>query len=113
MEDFNSELYIAPSIDEERATANLELLNNNIDIADPEEGEDLRTYIEIYKQAMDTPAKRKALEKYTRVYSTLRPSPMTAETQTGVSDQASSAMNSNIVASQLSQGNNIPSIQNV
>lgn len=113
VEDFNSELYIAPSIDEERATANLELLNNNIDIADPEEGEDLRTYIEIYKQAMDTPAKRKALEKYTRVYSTLRPSPMTSETQTGVSDQASSAMNSNIVASQLSQGNNIPSIQNV
>lgn len=110
---FDANMYIQPSIDEERAMANLDLLNNNVEISPPEEGEDLKTYIDIYKQAMDTPAKRKALDAYMRVYTTLRPSPMISEQQAGVTDWQTGAMNSNIVASQLSSQNSIPSIQNV
>jgi hypothetical protein len=110
---FDAEVYIPTTPDEERARANLALLNDNVEIAPPEAGEDLKTYIEIYKQAMDTPAKWKALEAYTKVYTELRPNPMDAEMQTGTQDAGTGAMNSNIVASQLSQGNNIPSVQSV
>ena len=107
---FDSKKYIAPSVDEERATMNLELLNNNTEISWPEPWEDLKTYIDIYKQALDTPAKWKALEEYIRVYIELRPDPnmWMAQWET---DATTSAMAMNMVNSDLS--NKIPSTQNV
>jgi hypothetical protein len=89
---------------------NLELLNNNTEISWPEPWEDLKTYIDIYKQALDTPAKWKALEEYIRVYIELRPDPnmWMAQWET---DATTSAMAMNMVNSDLS--NKIPSTQNV
>jgi len=110
---FDSSLYITPSVDEERATKNLELLNNNIEISWPEAWEDLKTYIDIYSQAMDTSAKEKALEMYTKAYIDFRPDPIMQEMQAWQTDWSAGAMNSNIVASQLSQWNKVPSVQNV
>ena len=60
--------YIPESVDEMRARMNIELLNNDIEIQPPVAGEDFLTYIEIYKQALDTPAKQKALDLYTQAY---------------------------------------------
>ncbi len=50
------------------AKNNLELLNNNIEVSEPQPNQELLTYIAIYKQALPTPARDKALEAYTNAY---------------------------------------------
>jgi hypothetical protein len=50
------------------AKNNLELLNNNIEVSEPQPNQELLTYIAIYKQALPTPAREKALESYTNAY---------------------------------------------
>jgi len=62
--DFDSSKYIRESLDEIKAKRNLELLNNNIEVPPPEMNDNAEVYIDIYKQAMNTQAKYKALEQY-------------------------------------------------
>lgn len=62
--DFDSKKYIRESTDEIRARQQLDLLNLNKEVAPPTINDDIDTYIDIYKQAMDTPAKYKALNNY-------------------------------------------------
>ena len=57
---------VEKSAAEEEAQLNLDLLNRNIDLELPTDlMEDHNTYITIYRQAMDTPAKRKAINART------------------------------------------------
>ena len=62
--DFDSAKYIRESVDEMEAKANLELLNNNDEVPSPELWQNPDIYLDIYKQAMDTPAKAKAIMQY-------------------------------------------------
>jgi len=62
--DFDSSKYIRESVDELDAKANLELLNNDIEVPSPEANQNPDIYLDIYKQAMDTDAKDKALSEY-------------------------------------------------
>lgn len=101
IDNFYPEEYIQTTVDEEKARANLELLNNNYEISPPEAWEDFKTYIDIYKQAIDTPAKRKALSQYQQAYLTMWWD--MAMQQMGQTDSTSSAMAMNTVNSQLSQ----------
>lgn len=59
---------IPESVDEMHAKNNLELLNNNVEVSAPQPNQELLTYIAIYKQALPTPAREKALEAYTNAY---------------------------------------------
>lgn len=57
------------SIDETLAISRLQLLNNNVEVLSvPEPGEDLKTHIDIYEQALDTPAKKNLLDKYKEAF---------------------------------------------
>lgn len=57
---------VEKSAAEEEANLNLEMLNRNIDLELPTDlMEEHNTYITIYRQAMDTPAKRKAINART------------------------------------------------
>lgn len=106
---FDSMMYIQPSIDEEIAMRNLDLLNDNIEISPPEPGEDFKTYLDIYKQALDTPAKFKAIAMYEEAYLSTR---QMAE-PTGQTDNTTAGMAMNMVNNQLSQQSQIPSTQQV
>ena len=64
----DSTVIIPESVDEMHAKNNLELLNNNIEVSAPQPNQELLTYIAIYKQALPTPAREKALEAYTNAY---------------------------------------------
>ena len=64
--DFDSKKYIRQSVDEMRASANLELLNMNIEVPSPAMWENPDVFLDIYKQAMDTDAKAKAILEYTQ-----------------------------------------------
>jgi len=70
--DFDEYKYIAESVDEMNARANLSLLNKNLDVPPPADGEDYMTYLLIYKQALDTPAKAKAVAQYQEAYLTIQ-----------------------------------------
>lgn len=59
---------IPESVDEMHAKNNLELLNNNVEVSAPQPNQELLTYIAIYKQALPTPAREKAIEAYTNAY---------------------------------------------
>ena len=61
---FEAESFIFESVDETIAKQRLALLNNNKDVPLPQIGEDYQTYKDIYSQAIDTPAKYKALFSY-------------------------------------------------
>lgn len=63
IKDLKPKDYIPETPEESMAINNLELLNNNIDVSDPTPNEDLKTYRTIYSQAIDTPAKRKIMER--------------------------------------------------
>lgn len=110
IQDFDPKEYIQTSVDEEKAIANLELLNNDIEISPPQAWEDFKTYIDIYKQAMDTKAKRKALEMYEQAFIMTWWEQSLPQWQ---ADWQASAMASNIVNSQLSQQNTQPNIWQV
>lgn len=100
--------YIPESVDEMRARMNIELLNNDIEIQPPVAGEDFLTYIEIYKQALDTPAKQKALDLYTQAYIDNAPIDSMEQWRT---DPTSSSMAMSIVNSNLA--NKDPSINQI
>ena len=70
--DFDEYRYITPSVDEMNAKANLSLINKNIEVPGPQLGEDYMTYLLIYKQGLDTPAKAKVMEAYTIAYTTIQ-----------------------------------------
>jgi hypothetical protein len=59
-----AEKYIELSADELRARDNLELLNRNEEVPPPQMGEDFKTYLSIYNEALDTEAKFKAVFAY-------------------------------------------------
>jgi len=61
---FEAEDYIEKTVDEIQAERWLELLNRNKDVRWPEAWQDLRTYLAIYNQAIDTPAKTRAIFAY-------------------------------------------------
>lgn len=62
--DFDTEKYIRETVDEVNAKNNLWLLNLNIKVPWPEMWEDPDVFLDIYKQAMDTKAKRDVILKY-------------------------------------------------
>ena len=66
--DFDEYRYIQQDVNEYNATKNLPLLNKDIEVPSPKEGEDYMTYILIYRQALDTKAKAKALKEYEDAY---------------------------------------------
>jgi len=70
--DFDSTRFINESIDELDAKKNLQLLNLNIDVPGPKDGQDYMTYILVYRQALDTPAKEKALRMFEEAYLTIQ-----------------------------------------
>lgn len=47
---------------------NLPLLNKNIEVPSPSDGQDYMTYLLIYRQALPTEAAQKAIEEYSRAY---------------------------------------------
>lgn len=96
---------IPESVDEMHAKNNLELLNNNIEVSAPQPNQDLLTYIAIYKQALPTPAREKALEAYTNAYID---SKQFEQAQVWVQDSASASMAMNNVNSQQSQNPILP-----
>ena len=63
--DFDSEKYIRESADEIEAKQNLILLNENIPVPWPEVWQDAEMFLDIYKQAMNTKAKKEAIRQYT------------------------------------------------
>ena len=63
IKDLKPKDYIPETPEESMAIDNLELLNNNRDVSEPTPNEDLKTYRTIYAQAIDTPAKRKIMER--------------------------------------------------
>jgi len=65
---FVAENYIYETPDEMNAKANLSLINHNIEVPWPQPWEDYMTYIQIYKQALDTKVKRDILLKYELAY---------------------------------------------
>lgn len=96
---------IPESVDEMHAKNNLELLNNNIEVSAPQPNQDLLTYIAIYKQALPTPAREKAIEAYTNAYID---SKQFEQAQVWVQDSASASMAMNNVNSQQSQNPILP-----
>ncbi len=107
--DFDAKLYIAETPDERTAKANLMLLNAGYEVPAPTAGEDFKTFLDIYTQAIDNPASRKAVQQYSDAYNTFK----APEQVQGQSDSTSTAMAMNTVNSQLSQGNKTPSTQQV
>lgn len=88
------------SVDETLAISRLRLINNDIEVmSPPEAGEDLKTHIDIYEQALDTPAKKKLLSAYKQAFAEQSqnvPPPM------ATTDQSSG----NIAMNSMSQQNN-------
>ena len=70
--EFDEYRYVPESVDEMNAKKNLALLNLNIKVPWPKVWEDFMTYILIYRQAMETDAKREALEQYEQAYMKLQ-----------------------------------------
>lgn len=70
--DFDSYRYIQQDVDEYNATKNLPLLNKDIEIPGPTDGENYMTYLLIYRQALDTKAKAKAIMQYEQAYTTIQ-----------------------------------------
>ena len=66
--DFYAEDYIEYTVDERDAIENLKYLNQNIRVDWPEEWQDYKTYLDIYSQAINTPAKEIAMHQYTMAY---------------------------------------------
>ena len=66
--DFDEFKFIAPTVDEYKAMRNLPLLNKNIEVPSPEDGEDYLTFLQIYREALPTEAAQKAIEEYSRAY---------------------------------------------
>lgn len=92
------------TVDEQRATDNLELLNNNVEVSEPQEGEDFFTYICIYRQALPTKARDKALFLYQQAWELLG-----GQQVQGKANATSSAMAMNSLNSQSKN----PSVQDV
>lgn len=88
--------YITETPDEMSARMRLELLNNNIPVADPEEWEDYMTYIEIYKQALDNEASREAIAKYQEAYMKTPKIQMEGNTDPTTAAMAMNTVNSNL-----------------
>lgn len=91
--DFDEYRYIPPSPDEMRATNNLKLLNDNIEVNWPEDGEDYLTYWLIYKQAISTPAAQKAVYQYSQAYQLLQKPLEMQEGEQGSKQASAMAMN--------------------
>lgn len=105
---FIPETYITKSVDEEIAGQNLLLINRNIEVDWPQPWEDYRTYLEIYKQAFDTPAKFKAIEAYREALIVQWQSQQQPQVQ-WQQDAQGAAMAMNQVSQQQAQSN--PQIQ--
>lgn len=59
--EMDSKVYIPETVSEIKARMNLELLNNNIDVMPLEQGEDPQTFLNIYKTALPTNARDRAI----------------------------------------------------
>lgn len=102
IKDFDSSKYIRESIDEIDAKDNLELLNNNKEVPAPEMDNNPDVYLDIYKQAMDTPAKAKALEEWNAFAEWKKKQEMNQQNVAGEWD----AMSGNIAMNNLNQTEN-------
>ena len=78
-----------------QARLNLELLNRNMVPELPEPGEDVNTYIQVSKEAINTPAKMSYIQKLNELYLATRGEAGMEEM--GVPDATNSAMAMNIV----------------
>lgn len=97
--------FIPPTVDEREAMNNLQLLNNNEQLADPLPNQDLETLRAIYSQALDTPAKQAIIKRIDElIIATISQVPLEAPTVNGWS--TAQGMNSVI-----QQANNNPTIQ--
>ncbi len=108
---FDSHLYIEETPDEIDAKSKLGLLNKDVydeEAFTPQPWQDLRTYIAIYKQALDTPAKFRAVRDYTLKLEETKDIGMQPQWQ---SDSTTWAMAMNMVNSELQ--NQVPSTQQV
>lgn len=91
------------SYDERLATDRLRMINNNIEvISEPEAWEDFKTHIDIYEEALDTPAKKSLLEKYRNAYMTTSQKSLGGQT-----DWQGANMAMNLLAGQQNQNTNM------
>ena len=97
---FEAESFIFESVDETRARQRLELLNRGEDVSPPMPWEDFQTYLDIYKQAIDTPATMRAIFMYQQAL--IMQEEMLWQTQVGTGDEQVK----NIAMNQLSQQQN-------
>jgi len=106
--DFDEYRYIAQSIDELEAMKNLPLLNKDIEVPGPADGQDYMTYILIYRQALDTKAKADVLGKYEQAYTTIQ-APQEAEQAAMAGEQGTGQGNpqtANTALNNLNQNSN-------
>lgn len=97
--------FIPPTVDEREAMNNLQLLNNNEQLADPLPNQDLETLRAIYSQALDTPAKKAIIKRIDElIIATISQVPLEAPTV----NWWSTAQGMNSV---IQQANNNPTIQ--
>lgn len=109
IQNFDAYKFIPMTPDEMRAVEYLDWLNRNEKAPDPKPWEDYMTYIQIYKQAMDTPAKWEAILKYTNAY---KASWQEQTQETGQWDATTWAMAmNNIVSWQAEQSNSLQDIR--
>lgn len=88
------------SVDETLAISRLRMINNDIEVmSSPEPGEDLKTHIDIYEQALDTPAKKKLLTAYKQAF---MEQSQNVQPPMWTTDQSSG----NIAMNQMAQQNN-------
>ncbi len=96
---------IPPDVDEWEANNNIELLNNNIQISEPIAWQNLLTLRQIYSQAINTPAKRKIIERIDQLIQDTR----TFEIQdAGVSDGTTANIAMNNIAGQQNSNPLLP-----
>lgn len=112
IEGFNGEQVFPLSRDERIAYDNLDLLNNNIDVAtEPQPGEDHNVYIEIYKTGLETEARDRAIELREAILASEPPKPTPVEQpDTG---WAARWLWASLLASQEAQNGGVTSLADV
>lgn len=108
IENFDPSKFIQESPEEMQARMNLELINRNIEPEMPEPGEDVETYLQISKEAVDTPAKSNYLQKLSQLLIQTRGQSLD---EVGTPDATNSAMAMNMVT--WSEAKKVPSTSNI
>lgn len=110
MSEEESYVVIPETFDEMNAKLDLELINRDEEAADVESGQDHTTYLAIYEQAYNTPAKLKAIAA--RRMALMKDMQMQA--QQPQQEQSSALQNQATITNQMmQQGNQTPSLQDL